>query len=79
MIARVVVEKRKRGAGSNSLIIVYISVAKASDIIPVVTGTIAEAIRMLVIENKQLQIQPRRAAGKTSAQPPKCGSLGNPR
>ena len=42
MVARVVVEKEMVG---NSLIIVYISLAKASDIIRVATGTVAEAIQ----------------------------------
>ena len=44
MVARVVVEKEMVG---NSLIIVYISLAKASDTIRVATGTAAEAIQNL--------------------------------
>ena len=44
MVARVVVEK-KRESRPNSLGIVYISLAKASDIIQVATGTVAEAIQ----------------------------------
>ena len=41
MVAHIVVEKRE--GGRNLLIIVYISLAKVSDIIWVATGTVVEA------------------------------------
>ena len=51
MVAHVVVEKRE--GGRNLLIIIYISLAKVSDIIWVATGTVVEAIRIPIIGNKR--------------------------